>query len=563
MQIGSNGLGFYAQGSIGKGSAHGNGIAHAISAINANDTLTLISGNDATIKGAQLTGNAVLANVGNNLLIQSEQDTDDFAGRQQQVGGEMVIGVGGGGSFSYNQSKANSHYAAVTNVSGISAGSGGFDIAVGGNTHLIGGVIASNADPSRNILTTDTLTYEDIRNESSGKASSNSFGSDSSVLSGSKYAIGKAVVGNLMGGGGDSENHSSITHSAIANGTIAITNGEAQLALTGKTAEQAIAGISRDASLDNQALVRPDLGKLQANAELEQAANSLGYQIGTRLTDEAYRTMFVKAADVYEVTYNEGGKAIPGRKLTHEEKMNLQPGKDGVVYIADNGIFNDNEAAAKYADQHSSAGEGPQYYVAFPEAGNALSELLVAGYQKGLENDFWGLTNATEETKWMMLYYGQDGLHFDGHSRGSMTIGNAMESIAKMPGAEGILSGTTVSFFGPAYNAAKADQILGFLQDRNAISDPAQRQEMVLTLQNHIADPIGRLIGGNPATGGTIPEGSTSLWEMIRAGTGQKDTSHNCYGVPSSDSNCGAMWKSLPLNQAITYPIDQLKRESK
>jgi hypothetical protein len=38
-----------------------------------------------------------------------------------------------------------------------------------------------------------------------------------------------------------------------------------------------------------------------------------------------------------------------------------------------------------------------------------------------------------------------------------MTIGNAMESIAKMPGADGILAGTTVSFFGPAYKAAKAD----------------------------------------------------------------------------------------------------------
>ncbi|WP_404549502.1 hypothetical protein, partial [Dyella jejuensis] len=92
----------------------------------------------------------------------------------------------------------------------------------------------------------------------------------------------------------------------------------------------------------------------------------------------------------------------------------------------------------------------------FPEASNALSELLVAGYQKNLENDFFGLTNATVETKDMMLLYGETGLHFDGHSRGSMTIGNAMESIARMSGSQGILSNTTVGFFGPAYNAAKA-----------------------------------------------------------------------------------------------------------
>jgi filamentous hemagglutinin len=553
IQIGSNGFGFYAEGSVGKGSAHGNGTTHATSSVNANDTLTLVSGNDTVIKGAQLTGNTVVANIGNNLLIQSEQDTDDFASKQQQIGGSMVIGAGGGGSFNYSQSKSSSHYAGVTNVSGIGAGSGGFDIAVGGNTHLIGGVIASSANPSKNSLITGTLTYEDIRNESSGKASSNSFGSDSSVLSGSKYAIGKTVVGNLMGGGGDSENHSTITHSAIANGAVVITDGQAQQALTGKTADAAIAGISRNASLDNQILARPDLGKLQANAEYEQALNSFGYQIGTHFTDEAYRTMFIKAADVYEVAYNKDGQPVPGRKLTDEEKASLQPGKDGKVYIADNGIFNGNEAAAKYADQHSSAGGSPQYYIAFPEAGNSLSELLVAGYQKNLENDFWGLTNATEETKWMMLYYGQDGLHFDGHSRGSMTIGNAMASIAKLPGSEGMLSDTTVSFFGPAYNAAKADKILSFLQDRDAINDPAKRQEMVLVLQNHVADPVGRIIGRNPATGGTIPEGSTSLWEMIRAATGQKDTSHNCYGA-SKSAACGDFWRDFPSRMPVSVP---------
>ncbi|WP_240669210.1 hemagglutinin repeat-containing protein [Dyella sp. M7H15-1] len=557
IQIGSGGVGFYAQASVGKGSAHGNGTTHADTAINARDTLTLISGNDTTIRGAQLTGNTVLGAIGGNLLIQSEQDTDDYASKQQQIGGEMVIGMGGGGSLSYSQNNTNSHYASVNNVSGIGAGSGGFDLTVGGNTHLIGGVIASSAEASKNNLTTGTLTYEDIRNESSGKASSTSLGGDSSMVSGSKYTAGKGIAGNLLGKGSDSEHHSSTTPSAIADGTITITNGAAQQALTGKTSTEAIAGLSRDARLDNQALVHPDLEKLQANAELEQGLKGFGYQVGTHYTDEAYRTMFIKAADVYEVAYNDSGKAVPGRKLTDEEKRQLQPGKDGAVFIADNGIFNGNEAAAKYADQHSSAGDGPQYYIAFPEAGNSLSELLVAGYQKSLESDFFGLTNATEETKQMMMLYGQDGLHFDGHSRGAMTIGNAMESIAKMPGAEGILSGTTISFFGPAYNAGKADQILSFLQDRKAIADPAQRQDMVLALQNHIADPVGRFIGGNPATGGTNPEGSATLWEMIRAGTGQPNSSHNCYGAPVGPNSCGNFWKESPEQQPISIPVDE------
>ncbi|QAU24943.1 hypothetical protein EO087_13865 [Dyella sp. M7H15-1] len=555
LQIGSNGFGVYAEGSVGQGSAHGNGTSHAISSINANDTLTLISGNDTTIQGAQLTGNSVLGAIGGNLLIQSEQDTDDFASKQQQIGGAMVIGAGGGGSFSYSQNKSSSHYAGVTDVSGIGAGSGGFDITVGGNTHLVGGVIASRADPSKNSLTTGTLLYEDIQNQSSGKVSSSSLGSDNSVLSGSKYAIGKTVVGNLMGGGSDDEAHSSTTHSAIANGTIAIADGQAQQALTGKSAEQAMAGLSRDASLDNQALARPDLGKLQANAELEQVANSLGYQMGTHFTDETYRTMFVKAADVYEVIKDDEGKLVPGRKLTDEEKRHLQSGSDGKIHIANNGIFNDQAAAEKYANQHSTS-DGPQYYIAFPKAGNGLSELLVAGYQKNLEGDFWGLTNAGEENKWMMLYYGQEGLHLDGHSRDAMTIGNALESISKMPGAEGVLSNATVTFFGPAYNAASADKLLSVLQGYGGISNPLRPYDMILMLQNHIADPVGGFIGWNPSTGGSIPQGTTMLEQIIRAATGQPGTSHNCYGNSTSPA-CGNFWLEYPDKKPISLPVKE------
>jgi filamentous hemagglutinin len=63
-------------------------------------------------------------------------------------------------------------------------------------------------------------------------------------------------------------------------------------------------------------------------------------------------------------------------------------------------------------------GGGPRYYLHFPEAANGLSELLVAGYQKSLEGDFWGLANAATELKGLMLQYGQDGLQLEGHSKG-------------------------------------------------------------------------------------------------------------------------------------------------
>lgn len=112
----------------------------------------------------------------------------------------------------------------------------------------------------------------------------------------------------------------------------------------------------------------------------------------------------------------------------------------------------------------------------------------------------------------------------------------------------------TISFFGPAYNAQKADGLLGFLQNREAIDGVQAKLNAVLKLQNHVADPVGTIIGGNPATEGTIPDGSTTMGEMIRAATGKPDTSHNCYGSFDPQGNCGSFWrnggsKSVPINK--------------
>ncbi|RBJ36563.1 hemagglutinin repeat-containing protein, partial [Xanthomonas oryzae] len=530
--------GVYATAYAGKGAAKGNSTLHTESVVTAKDTLSLVSGNDTTIKGAQAIGNQVLAQVGGNLLIQSEQDSSDYKSKQQQASATVVWGFSGS-SASYSQQKVNSTYTSVKEQSGIQAGDGGFAINVDGNTHLIGGAIASTADPALNHLSTGSLTVEDLQNVS--KASASGFGVtvDASMFSGSKYAAAKGVVSNALGSGSSSESHTSTTRSDIAAGAVEIGNHD----------DAALAGLARKASvLDGNGVVEVDQKKLQEDVEFQQQAKQLIYAEAVKYTDEAYKTMFVKEAKVYEVVRDENGQilkdeqghVVKGRELTEEEKANLRPGSDGLIHIADNGIFNgkygDDAPAGKYADQHSTA-DGPQYYVHFPEADNKLSELLIAGYQKYLENDFFGLTNATQQTEDYMLKYGEAGLHFDGHSRGSMTIGNAMESIAKMDDASGLLSKTTVSFFGPAYNAKKADDILSYLQNREAQDDP---QSMVLTLQNHMADPVGRLIGGNPATGGTIPEGSSLIAEILKV-LGGEATVHNCYGA-SANRACRDLW---------------------
>ncbi|RBL28070.1 hypothetical protein BRN31_16345, partial [Xanthomonas oryzae pv. oryzae] len=548
--------GVYATAYAGKGAAKGNSTLHTESVVTAKDTLSLVSGNDTTIKGAQAIGNQVLAQVGGNLLIQSEQDSSDYKSKQQQASATVVWGFSGS-SASYSQQKVNSTYTSVKEQSGIQAGDGGFAINVDGNTHLIGGAIASTADPALNHLSTGSLTVEDLQNVS--KASASGFGVtvDASMFSGSKYAAAKGVVSNALGSGSSSESHTSTTRSDIAAGAVEIGNHD----------DAALAGLARKASvLDGNGVVEVDQKKLQEDVEFQQQAKQLIYAEAVKYTDEAYKTMFVKEAKVYEVVRDENGQilkdeqghVVKGRELTEEEKANLRPGSDGLIHIADNGIFNgkygDDAPAGKYADQHSTA-DGPQYYVHFPEADNKLSELLIAGYQKYLENDFFGLTNATQQTEDYMLKYGEAGLHFDGHSRGSMTIGNAMESIAKMDDASGLLSKTTVSFFGPAYNAKKADDILSYLQNREAQDDP---QSMVLTLQNHMADPVGRLIGGNPATGGTIPEGSSLIAEILKV-LGGEATVHNCYGA-SANRACRDLWGGKDYFIPISYPVNKMDK---
>jgi len=62
------------------------------------------------------------------------------------------------------------------------------------------------------------------------------------------------------------------------------------------------------------------------------------------------------------------------------------------------------------------------------------------------------LTNTREDLKKIMEQYGSTGLQVDGHSRGSMTIGNAIRSIDKQYGKDKRLTNTSVSYFGPADN---------------------------------------------------------------------------------------------------------------
>ncbi|PJD12525.1 filamentous hemagglutinin, partial [Enterobacter roggenkampii] len=167
--FGSGGAGINVSASVnaGKGKENGTTLTHTETTVNAGDTLTIVSGRDTNLTGAQVSGESVLADIGRNLTITSEQDTDHYDSSQKNIsaGGSFSFGtMTGSGGISYSRDKMDSDFASVREQSGIVAGSGGFDVTVGGHTQLDGGVMASTATADKNRLDTGTLGWRDIHN---------------------------------------------------------------------------------------------------------------------------------------------------------------------------------------------------------------------------------------------------------------------------------------------------------------------------------------------------------------------------------------------------------------
>ncbi|KVH51153.1 hypothetical protein WJ39_08300 [Burkholderia diffusa] len=278
VSFGTSGFGI----SAAMQNAHGDGNSDAAiqnnTHINAKNSATLISGGDTNIVGANVNANQVAANVGGNLNIASVQDTTTSTAHQSSSGGGFTISqAGGGASFSAQHGSASGSYAGVNEQAGIQAGSGGYNVAVNGNTDLKGAYIASTADPSKNSLTTATLTTSDIQNHSQYNADSSGFSAGGS-LGASQKSVGPSSVSNAGGvtpmiGQSDSGSQSATTRSAISPGTITITKPEAQT--------QDVAGINRDTSnLNGKVASTPDLQKtLSQQSDTMNAAQAAGQTV--------------------------------------------------------------------------------------------------------------------------------------------------------------------------------------------------------------------------------------------------------------------------------------------
>ncbi|BCM07411.1 hypothetical protein MAFF241647_17680 [Ralstonia solanacearum] len=294
ISYGTKGFGVSASMSKAHGDSNSDAVIHNNTHVTGSDSVTIVSGGDTNLLGAQVNGGKVVANVGGNLNLASQQDTTKASSHQQSMGGGFSISQGGGSaSASFTTQNGHSDYKGVQEQTGIYAGTGGFDINVKGNTDLKGAVIASAATPDKNTLTTGTLSFSDIHNHAEYSASS--FGLSGGVGYQSEKKSGetskaeseeprkKAAPGGfspmlpLMSSG----SADSTTRSAVAEGTINITNQAQQ--------KQDIATLSRDTSNTNTVLDKnPDLGEiLSRQAELQKAASAAGEAVARTIGDIA------------------------------------------------------------------------------------------------------------------------------------------------------------------------------------------------------------------------------------------------------------------------------------
>ena len=279
ITAGPNGAGITVSASVNaaRGSEKGNGTSWNETTLDAGQNVNLTSGRDTVLKGAQVNGDKITADVGRDLTLSSLQDSDKYNSKQQSMnaGASYTWGAGSGsGSFSISRDKMKSNYDSVQEQTGIFAGKGGFDINVGNHTQLDGAVIASRADADKNRLETGTLGFTDINNKAEYKVEHQGVG----------FSSGAGVAGNLvsnmastmlagMGGSGHAEG---TTQSAVADGAIIVRDQANQ--------KQDVSTLSRDTDHANGS-IDPIFNKEKEQKRL-QTAQMIG-EIGNQVADIA------------------------------------------------------------------------------------------------------------------------------------------------------------------------------------------------------------------------------------------------------------------------------------
>lgn len=155
--------------------------------------VSITSGNDTNLTGSTISGKSVTANVGNNLTVESLQDSQIYHETSKSKG----LSISGANFISQPtingvnvKGNIDSSYKSVIDQSGIHAGNDGVNITVGNTTILKGATITSKATHEKNKMSTKSLVMEDIHNEASYKAKRSGIAMNTSGLT-AKGILGK------------------------------------------------------------------------------------------------------------------------------------------------------------------------------------------------------------------------------------------------------------------------------------------------------------------------------------------------------------------------------------
>ncbi|KWO60428.1 filamentous hemagglutinin [Burkholderia territorii] len=280
------------------GNANGNSVTNRDTQMAASNTLSMTSGRDTNLRGAEVSGNTVDASVGRDLNIASQQDTSKYDSKQSSAGFQASIcvppfcfGQTVSGSASASQQNINANYQSVNQQSGIYAGNGGYNVNVGNHTQLDGGVIASTASADKNSLSTQTFGYTNLENHASysgdtvGFSASGGFGNstpggvnlNTPIKQGATNTTGALNSQGLgpsgFSGAGTSSDASGTTYAAISPGTITV-RGDAG------TGHDSTAGLSRDTANANGAVQNTfNAQDVQNDMAIQQSVGQVGMQV--------------------------------------------------------------------------------------------------------------------------------------------------------------------------------------------------------------------------------------------------------------------------------------------
>ncbi|EPN1677550.1 hemagglutinin repeat-containing protein [Cronobacter turicensis] len=269
---GSAGLSVFANVNAAKGKEKGDGTDWTETTLDSGGKVSLHSGQDASLIGAQVSGSQVTADIGRNLTITSLQDSNHYDSKQSSVsaGGSFTFGsMTGSGYVNFSQDKMHSTFRSVAEQSGIFAGKDGFDVTVGSHTQLNGGAIGSAATADKNNLDTGTLGYSNLTNKADYKVSHSGGGFSSSGSFGPQGALSAAST--LMSAVGSSGHAQGTTQAAVSEGTITVRD---------TAHSQDAGGLQRDVTQANDA-ISPIFNKEKEQNRLQavQMVSDIGNQV--------------------------------------------------------------------------------------------------------------------------------------------------------------------------------------------------------------------------------------------------------------------------------------------